>query len=149
MSDTREQIIITAYNRTGSALEDETPEQYNTRLIANATEIQLALREGSPISKHIENIADSTPFRAVITGGGVESNTGRGKIALSTRDKDGTAKEEDIRTDFLNTADGKRVFDLARSLKGHTVLVYKQMEVGGDNKKHRVARHIVDLGVES
>lgn len=142
----REQIILAAYNATGPAREGEDSAQHGDRLVNVATEIYLAFEDRSPISKHLANLAESTAFTAVLLKGGREPETGRGKLILQTKSGDET-KQEDIRTDFLNTSDGRRVFDLAKTMKGHRVLVYKQMEMSKDKtKKFRVVRHLVDLG---
>lgn len=109
-----------------------------------AGEITLMLDPDGAMYKHVAQykLVDK-PFVAVILGGKVEASTGRAIVRL-VADRDG-AEEEALRTHHLNTPDGKRVWEEAKSLKGRRVLVFKLLEEK-DGRKYRVLQHLRDLG---
>jgi len=103
------------------------------------------LMPNSRVSKQVTNLrACDKPFPATVLGGKIEESSTRCLVRiLAVKSKDG--QPEEIRTDRTDSADGKAMLERVKALKGHKVLVFKQMETN-NGTDYRVLRHIVDLG---
>lgn len=114
-------------------------------------ELTAELSEGSLLWKTIDRMAESKKFVGTVVGVKREKSSTRGVVELFT----GTKQEIDgmdpgyerVRTDRTDSASGLMVASEAKSLIGHRVLVYVNVEdMRNSTKKVRVLVHLVDLG---
>lgn len=141
----RDQIILAAVTSVPAGTDDEWEAQVRNR----AMNIAAMLGERSSVSRALERMEGASVFVGTIVGGRIEQSSTRMQIDIMTDKAEG--KIEQIRTDRTDSPEGKAVANLARSLKGHRVLVYKGMEqmAGSQDRKVRVLVHLVDLGVDA
>jgi hypothetical protein len=143
---TRTQVILAAVGSAGPVGDDRA--EWNAKVRDQAVSIAVMLGEQSSVSQALLKFTNADkPFPAVIIGGRREASSTR--IIVKLRNKDGA--EEEIRTDRTDTPEGLAMSNIVRSLKGHKVLVWKEIETfnsGGKALKVRVLRHVEDLGVD-
>lgn len=128
-------------------------EQVRQRIVELTVAALNANNPDSRIAKTIDQIQECHVFPAILLGGSKDENTGRTIVRIKAdnpgqqADADGN---ETINTERTFIPEGAAMTALARSLVGHRVLVFKQVEVftsGGQTKKGKVLRHLVDLGM--
>lgn len=150
-------LITAAANATGPMATYESPQAWQTALTMTAIELAAMADDASEVSRVLNGLtAESTKkFVGTVLSVVKEPRSTRGLVTLNTgtdRLKDGVNPgEEQVRTDRMDTPLGLAMGRKTRDLIGHRVLVYIEMEsfsAGGDTKKVRVLRHIVDLGVD-
>lgn len=140
---TREAIVLASIGAAGPIGNNTGAWAAKVRDIS--TEITLMLQPTSRVSKQVSNLrACDKPFPATILGGRVEESSTRCLVRIKAV-KSKNDEPEEIRTDRTDTADGKAMLERIKTLKGHKVLIYKQMETNNDTA-YRVLRHVVDLG---
>lgn len=137
------ELLLSAITMTGPVPLDEdgvpNREAWYEELTVNINTLKFSQVALSRHFARIEKTMEYKPFYAVITGGKMEQNTGRLSIGLHIYDRDGNLdKEETIRTPHKDSAEGKRLIQLAKALKGRRVMVYKIVEKGKDGRSHRV-----------
>lgn len=137
------------------------PAGWNAAVTEQAIALTVMASEGSKFAQSLDDIANSAPFRATIAAVEKEQRSTRGFLILHTgtereaKDMNGTVLPigyEVIRTDRTDSAFGRAVAIKARSLIGHSVLLYRINEpIVGNANGHsvRVAKHIEDLGVDA
>ena len=145
---TRTQVILAAVGSAGPVGADKA--EWNATVAAQAVSIAVMLGENSDVSKALTKFANAgKPFPAVIVGGRIEASSTR--LIVKIRNKDG--EEEELRTDRTDSPEGQAMSNIVRSLKGHKVLIWKEIEEFTDSKnqlrKVRVLRHIEDLGADA
>lgn len=122
-----------------------------------AMEIAILTGSDSRLSQRLELIdrafdktfEPSKGFVATITGFDLEASSKRVQLTFSSL-RDGEVQTENARTDRTDTPSGALMARHARSLVGHRVVVYLEMEPinSGPQKgnKARVVRYLHDLG---
>lgn len=143
----RQSIILGAANITGPIGDDES--DWEIRLKQNAKRLTSMLSPESVLSRAIDTLDGCDKFTATIAFVGQEEKSKRGYVVLkgAPTDKNETGLEA-LRTEIVagskeNTAFAKRL----RSLTGHRVLVFKELqEMKGNGRKVRVIQHVEDLG---
>lgn len=151
-SDTlRQQIILAAVNAAGERYEDETPQQYEARVVAEARRIKVMTSPQSRVSRAIDILDECKVFPAVIEDIKKEASSTRGLVLLRTRpSKHSPDGKETVRTERTDNPEGYAMAMTLRKLIGHRVLLWVELEAVGDGStKVRVLRHVEDLGVAS
>ncbi|GEL47771.1 hypothetical protein CHO01_28870 [Cellulomonas hominis] len=148
-----EDIILAAITAAGPIPSRSTGEVHKGTWMARvrdlAAEITTSLSPESSLSKLVEEFKKAEkPFTAILLGGNVEERTGRAIIRFrSLRSKD-EGEDEEVRTKHLNTADGARIWEHAKTLKHHKVVIHKFLEEK-DGKRYRLLLRLDDLGPAS
>jgi hypothetical protein len=141
---TRTAIILAAAQSAGPVGNDQAA--WDARVRAQALTITEMLSPTSTVARAVDGFwRAGKPFPGTILGGRIEPTSTR--LVVQFRNRDG--QTEAIRTDRTDTPEGRSMADLVRTLKGHRVLIWKEMEANGEGanaKRFRVLRHIKDLG---
>jgi hypothetical protein len=133
-------LVAAAAVQSGPGASDNVIEQQMGRL--------LRLASGRVMAR-VERILTETTFSAVILSVDLEQTSQRGLVKLRTepskRYPDGI---EPIRTDPM-WGGGRHLFDQAKALQGHNVLVHKAMEIKADgtDEKVRILIGLTHLGM--
>ena len=143
----RNQVIIAAVGATGPKGDDAA--DWTARVRENAVSIAVMLGENSSVSQALDKfLAAGKPFPATILGGKTERTSTR--IVVRFMNKDGEV--EAIRTDRTDTSEGLAMGNAVKSLVGHRVLIWKELEEmgggGANGRKVRILRHVEDLGAD-
>ena len=146
----REEIVLAAVNSAGPKGEEETPEQYQGRIAAQARSIYLMLGERSPVRRKLDALADAKVFTGEVVKVVREKSSTRGKITLKTQPSkhypDGL---ETVRTERTDGEDGQGLAMAKRftELKGHRVLLWVEVQEMSNGNKVRIVQHVEDLGM--
>lgn len=149
----RTQIIIAAVQAAGpidSSAGTDANEEWRVRVSDAAANITAMTSPQSDLSKLITSVSKSKVFPATVKDVAKEKSSTRGLVTLKTRPskhhEDGIEQARTERTDNpIGLAMAKRF----RSLIGHKVLIYIEVETFGDGDgKVRVIRHVVDRGID-
>jgi len=116
-------------------------------ITARAVDLALLAAPDSPVMATVDRVLAASRFVAVIRGVAVEDSSTRGLVKLETRKGD-EVDTETIRTERTDGPEGRAMVDRLRPLIGHRVLVFKEVEDGGRDRKYRLLVHVVDLGHE-
>lgn len=143
------QVIIGAVTAAGPGASD-------TDIVAAARKIINFLSSGSAILAEFDRVdkRDETTekvktFRGTITGVDKEVTSERGVVFLKTKPSEWHPDgKENLRTERVDSVDGREMARLAQSLIGHQVTITVGVEVMPNHKKSRVMRGIQDLGVD-
>lgn len=107
----------------------------------------LMLEDDSPVAKRVHRVMTAQRFVADLVAVNKEESSTRAILTVRTEpSKRYPEGLEPIRTDRTDNPDGLRMARQAKSLIGHRVLVFKQMEDAGPDTKVRVVVHLIDLG---
>src|SRR5207253_1489873 len=117
-------------------------------ITARAVDLALLAAPDSPVMATVDRVLAASRFVAVIRGVAVEDSSTRGLVKLETRKGD-EVDTETIRTERTDGPEGRAMVDRLRPLIGHRVLVFKEVEDGGRDRKYRLLVHVVDLGHEA
>lgn len=115
---------------------------------ALVVDLALMAESDSPIMRRLVRIQDASRFVAELVDVEIEQSSTRAVLTLKTDDitdkkPDGIEK---MRTERTDQPDGKSMWRIALGLKGHRVLVYKELQEAGPDRKVRVCIHLTDLG---
>lgn len=155
-AETKQQVVIAALSAVGNGdptSELSIDEQVRQRVVELAVEASSAGNEKSRLGRALSQLEGSTAFVAVIVGVKRDERNGRGIIGFKANNPGQGANEAGVET--INTEPeyfeaGASMIARARALKGHRVVIYKEVESfdsNGTMKKSKVCRHLVDLGV--
>ncbi|MCC3292850.1 hypothetical protein [Arthrobacter sp. zg-Y1110] len=145
----RNEIILAAVNMTGPVGEDLV--DWNTRLRANTKKLTILLGENSNLAKTIEMVQGCKVFSGTVLHVAKEASSKRGFVGLKTTpskfNEDGV---ESVRTEITeNNPEALEFCRQIRSLEGHRVLVWVEMQTNEDaTRKFRILQHIEDLGID-
>lgn len=154
-TNTRLGIITAAVTATGPAANYDDPGAYQAAIHENAISIAVMASETSAIAKSLNSIENAKVFSGTIMSVKREQSSTRGIITLHTgpnaRPKEGVPAEcEQVRTDRTDNALGLAMAKKAKSLIGHRVLVWVEVEeYNGGQGKVRVLKHVESLGVDA
>lgn len=160
--------LVSAAAVTVGPMGDRSPEEWQADILDASLALYAMASNNGSVGKYLEAIARVEDhvandrkklgkiFVATVRGGKVENpqhGGGRGLIILTSyNDRERKWKDEPVRTDWLGNADGigRRLFQLARGLKGHRVRVWVEFEEknDGSGQSVRMVRHLEDLGVD-
>ncbi|MGK3708777.1 hypothetical protein [Arthrobacter sp. IK3] len=149
--DTKERndIILAAVNMTGP-VGDDLPD-WNTRVRANTKKLTIMLGETSELAKTIDMVQNCKVFSGTILHVAKEKTSKRGFVGLKTTpskfNPDGV---ESVRTEITeNNPEALAFCRQLRSLEGHRVLVWVEMQTNEDaTRKFRILQHVEDLGLD-
>jgi len=155
--NTRQLIAVSAIAAVGHGdVNSPVPvsEQVRQKVVEMTVAAMDATNPKSLVGAAITQIEQSRPFVAVVVGGRRDERNGRVQVKFRP-EKPGQYADEDgceeLSTEPEYTPAGASMIALARELKGHRVLVFKEVEsftsADGKMKKSKVLRHLVDLGV--
>lgn len=141
-------IITAAVTATGPQGND--PTAWRTAVHANIASITAMMDEGSDAMKIIDSVANAKVFPASIAGIEKETSSTRGLVTLRTRPSerhpDGV---EQARTERTDSERGKAMARRLRSLVGHRVLLWVDLQkMSSGNTSVRVIAHVEDLGID-
>jgi len=140
------QIVLAAINTAGPVGDD--PGEWSGRVHFAAAQITAMCSPASSVAKVVGGVANAKVFSAIVRGITKEASSTRGLVTLQTQPSkfhpDGL---EPARTERTDSAQGMAMARRIRSLVGHRVLVWVEVEVINDGaSKVRVVRWIEDLG---
>lgn len=143
----RTQIVTAAVSAAGPL--DEDGEGWINRVNEAVARITAMCSDTSPTAKVIDQIERSKTFTATVLGGSREKSSTRVVLRMQTRPSqfhpDGI---EEARTERTDTPAGAAMANRLRTLIGHRVAVWVELESINDGAtKVRVIRHVEDLGV--
>lgn len=149
-AEKRDTLIITATNMAGPIGDSKV--EWEAKVSSNLRDLISMFDERSAQNRIIDQMTgpNTDKFVATIVGLEMEPSSKRILVGFACEvDKDHPDGVEYIRTERTDSSQEAR--DLANyisdELLGHRVVVYKELEVGKDQKtKFRVLRHVVDLG---
>lgn len=140
MSDTNQQIILAAYQAAGpqpapGPAPDEKSfdpvTEWRQKVRRLIRELTIAVAEGSAEQKVIASVngPNTKVFRSAIVRVSLEKSSTRAILSLKGRPTEqNPSGEEQVRTERTDTADGMAMARLARSLKGHDVTLWVEVE---------------------
>jgi hypothetical protein len=145
-TDVKRQVILAAITAAGPI--DDT---WHERVKDAARRITVMLADDSPVARTIDQIGASTAFTGVITSVTREASSTRAIVTLRTKATPrNLSGEESLRTERTDSPDGLAMARRLRALKGHRVLIWKEVEsVRGGDVKVRMVRHVEDLGPDA
>lgn len=158
-AQTRTAVIAAGFAAAGPLApdaDDEVRAQHRARIVEAITTITVAAAdEKSFANKAIDQVAgpDVKVFTGTVVKVTREEAITRGIVHLRTRVHPEYAPDgiEQVRTERTDDPVGLAVAKRLRSLKGHRVLLWVEIESfqskSGANRKFRVVRHVEDLGV--
>jgi hypothetical protein len=115
---------------------------------ALVVDLALMAESDSPIMRRLVRIQEASRFVAELVDVEIEQSSTRAVLTLKTDDV--TDKKPDgiekMRTERTDQPDGKSMWRVALGLKGHRVLVFKELQEAGPDRKVRVCIHLTDLG---
>ncbi|MBD7982815.1 MULTISPECIES: hypothetical protein [Oerskovia] len=146
---TRTQVVIAALTAAGPQREDETGPQWEARQAALAAKFAAVIgNDRHPVVKAVEQVAGENTkiFTASVVSIVKEESSKRGLVTLHTgteRSDDGT---ETVRTERTDNPIGLAMAKQIRTLVGHDVVVWVEVETMANGNKARVLRHVEDRG---
>lgn len=145
----RNEIILAAVNMTGPVGDDVS--DWNSRVRANTKKLTILLGENSNLAKVIEMVQGCKVFSGTVLHVTKEKSSKRGFVGLKTApSKFNTDGIESVRTEIME--DNPEVLAFCRqlrSLEGHRVLVWVEMQTNEDaTRKFRILQHVEDLGLD-
>ncbi|MCC3299452.1 hypothetical protein [Arthrobacter caoxuetaonis] len=145
----RNEIILAAVNMAGP-VGDDLPE-WNSRVRANTKKLTIMLGENSNLAKIIDMVKGCKIFSGTILHVAKEKSSKRGFVGLKTTPSKFNADGiESVRTEIME--DNPEVLAFCRqlrSLEGHRVLVWVEMQTNEDaTRKFRILQHVEDLGLD-
>ncbi|WP_277212289.1 hypothetical protein [Isoptericola croceus] len=142
---TKQQIVVAAMSAVGPVGEDSAAwESEVARTAARFTAV--AGNDQHPAFRAVEQVAAAKVFTGTVVSIVKEQSSTRGLITLHTgteRSDDGT---ESVRTERTDNPVGLAMAKQVRSLVGHKVVVWIEVETMKNGNKSRVLRHIEDRG---
>lgn len=140
------QIILAAVGAAGPVGDDRSA--WMDEVTDLAAEITVMCSDRSRVARRVQAIRNSKVFTATIIGGKLEASSTRGVVNLRTKPTqqhpDGI---EQVRTERGDTRDGTTMWERLKSLKGHRVVLWVEVqEYNGGQGKVRVVQHVEDLG---
>ncbi|WP_022893258.1 hypothetical protein [Agromyces subbeticus] len=161
MSDINQQVILAAFQAAGPqpapgpAPDDKSFDpvtEWKQKVRRLIREFTIALGDSSAEQKTITSVSgpNTKVFRSTIVRVSLEKSSKRAIISLKGRPTEqNPSGEEQVRTERTDNVDGMSMARLARSLKGHDVTLWVEIEqmAKDPNKKVRILRHLEDNGV--
>ena len=143
------EIVLAAVGAAGPVDDDRSA--WMDRVCDLAAEITVLCSDRSRVARRVQAITNSKVFTASIVGGKLEASSTRGVVNLKTKPTqqhpDGL---EQVRTERTDTPDGAAMWERLKSLKGHRVVLWVEVqEYNGGQGKVRVVQHVEDLGTAS
>ena len=165
MSENNLTLVAAAATVVGPA-GDRDPADWQAAMLDTAVALYAMASANGVVGKYLDGIArvedaaankrtkEGKIFTATVRSSDKEQATGRALIVLTNFDEATKKwKDENVRTDFLSNEDGlgKRLAKMARSLEGHKVKVWVELEPmnNGSGQSVRMLRHIEDLGANT
>jgi|GEM_PF-2948461 len=154
--ETKQQIVLSAYAAVGTGDPEsgfELSEQIRQKVVELTVAALDVSNDRSRLGGAINQIEQSQPFPAVLVGVKRDDRNGRGIVGFKADRPGQQANEngvETISTEPEYFPEGAAMIARARELKGHRVLIFKQVEQfekDGQTKKGKVLRHLLDLGL--
>jgi len=141
------QIVLGAITASGPC-DQENSDAWVASVHDMAARIATMCTPTSSVSKLVQSVANSKVFTGTVLGITKESSSTRGVVTLKTRPSkfhpDGT---EQARTERTDSAVGLAMARRIRSLVGHQVVLWVEVEIISDGgAKVRVIRWVEDLG---
>lgn len=148
-AETTQQIILGAINTTGP--NDGTTEDWDVRFDQNLRTITAMIGEGSKAYKTVQMMGEAKKFKGTILGVKAEKTSRRGLVFLYTKPSDFHPDGvESARTEQVDRPEAKALYEQLKSLVGHRVLVFVEMQASDNGgKKFRIIQHIQDLGPDN
>lgn len=147
---TRTQIVMTAVTAAGPAGDDALA--WQVRVAEQAARIVAMTSPEHAIAKVVAGMSNSKVFTGTVLRVDKEASSTRGLVTLKTRVHAEYAPDgiEKVRTDRTDNPYGMAMARRLRSLTGHRVTVWVEIEkmANGSGKTTRVVRHVEDLGVD-
>jgi hypothetical protein len=141
------QIVLAAVSAAGP-IDEEHPGEWDAKVQDAAARIAVMCSPTSSVSKTVQSVANAKVFAAQVVKITKEASSTRGLVTLKTKPskfhEDGI---EQARTERTDTASGLTMARRIRSLVGHRVLLWVEVESIADGaSKVRVIRWVEDLG---
>lgn len=142
------QAILAAVNLT--ATDGEGSDEWVARCQEHLARIMAMVAPDSAISRFARGVMNAKVFSGTVVGLEKEVSSTRAIVTLRTRPSDHNPDGfEKVRTDRTDSDYGLRMARRARSLVGHRVLVWVEIEtMAKGDRKVRVLRHIEDAGLD-
>jgi|SRR5699024_1810394 len=147
------ELVLAAVSSSAPKGVDESSDDYQVRISEQAFNLSMMVGERSPVVRLLDTIQgegenDTKVFTGIIESVKRHKPSTRAIVSLAPTDRN--EEGEIVRTDRTDNAQGLAIAKKARSLVGHRVVLFVEMEpFDGGRKKLRVLRQLHDLGPAS
>ena len=151
-TEIRQSLILGAVSMAGPVGDNRLA--WESTVKSNIKSLTGMMSEYSPVGKTITMLEEAKKFPATVLFLGKEPKTNRAFVVFKTKPSDQNPEGiETARTEIVDwAAKSGEAYDFAkhvRSLTGHRVFVYIEMQTAKNDRKVRVLQHIEDLGPDS